>query len=338
MRRSLVLAALLLCGCGDNKSVREVVLYSSIDETYARRAADQFEKETGIVVRLVSDTEAAKSAGLLSRLMAEKNRPAADVFWSGDVARAFALDRAGMLEDFVPDDADALPPGSRLAAGSIWATAQRARVIMVHRELAPADQPRPQSVADLARPEFAPSSCMANPLFGTTAVHAAALFKFWGEERARKFFEDFASHGGKMLASNGEVKRRVGSGEFAFGLTDSDDLHVAWLDGKPVDGIIPVKPEEGGLLLPTAAVLIKGAPHPAEAKLLAAWLSGPKAERMLAASEAAHWPLRSDLEAPEKFRSLTIPSPLDAATWQELDTIMERLLNGFLTEWVDRQR
>ncbi|MCX6878584.1 MAG: extracellular solute-binding protein [Verrucomicrobia bacterium] len=326
-----------LCGC-ERKSAREVVLYASIDETYARRAAEAFEKETGIRVKLVNDTEAAKSTGLVMRLMAEKTQPVADVFWSGDVARALALDRAGMLEAFTPDGADTLPAAARLAEGRIIATAARARVIMIHRELAPSDKPRPQSVEDLAKPEFAPRSCLANPLFGTTAVHAAALFNTWGETRARKFFEDFARNGGKMLASNGEVKRRVGSGEFAFGLTDSDDLHVAWLDGKPVDGIIPVRPEDGGLLLPSAAVLIKGAPHAAEAKRLASWLSGAQVEKLLASSEAAHWPVRSGLEPPLKFRGMAVPAQLNASSWQELDTIMEGLLSGFLTTWVDQQR
>ena len=334
----VIVLTILWYGCERKPATREVVLYASIDETYARRAADQFEKESGIVVRLVSDTEAAKSTGLLARLMAEKANPVADVFWSGDIARAFALDRAGMLEAFTPDEADALPAASRLADGKIIATAARARVIMVHRELAPANLPRPRTVEDLAKPEFAPRSCLANPLFGTSAVHAAVLFKSWGEARARKFFDDFSRHGGKMLASNGEVKRRVGSGEYAFGLTDSDDLHVAWLDEKPVDGIIPVSAEDGGLLLPSAAVLIKGAPHSAAAKQLAAWLSGAKTERLLAASEAAHWPVRSGLDAPEKFRGVTIPAPLDATAWREVDAIMERLLRGFLTEWVDRQR
>src|SRR5687768_10115111 len=105
---------LLLCGCGKKEPAREVVLYASIDETYARRAAEEFEKETGIAVRLVSDTEAAKSTGLLARLMAEKANPVADVFWSGDVARAFALERAGMLEAFTPEDAATLPATAML--------------------------------------------------------------------------------------------------------------------------------------------------------------------------------------------------------------------------------
>lgn len=334
-----IAAAMILCGCGKKESPpREVVLYASIDETYAQRAASDFKKETGITVRLVNDTEAAKSTGLLVRLMAEQARPVADVFWSGDVARAFALERAGMLEAFEPNDAAALPPAATLAEGRIIGTAARARVIIVNRALAPAGQPRPQSVQDLAQPAFAGRSCLANPLFGTTAVHSAALWHAWGEVRTRQFFENFSRLGGRMLASNGEVRRRVSSGEFAFGLTDSDDLHVAWMDDRPVDGIIPVTANDGGLLLPSAAVLIKGAPHPAEAKQLAAFLAGAKVEQMLAASEAGHWPVRSGLAAPEQFKGLAIPAPLDAKAWREVDTVMNGPLREFLAAWVERQR
>jgi iron(III) transport system substrate-binding protein len=333
-----VAGAVLFSGCSPRPSKPEVVLYSSIDETYARRAADAFERETGITVKMVCDTEAAKSTGLLTRLLAEKANPVADVFWSGDVARAFALDKQGMLGAFDSEETSTLPSGMRLADGRIKGSAARARVMIVHRELAPANQPRPVSVRDLALPEYASRSCIANPLFGTTAVHAAQLYRVWGEDGARRFFDDFAKNGGRMVASNGEVRRRVGAGEFAFGLTDSDDLHVAWLDGKAVDGIIPSSTEQGGLLLPSAVVMMKGAPHPAAATRLASWLSGKQAEAMLAASEAAHWPQHKGVEPPEKFRGFSLPLPLSAAEWQEVNRIMERELNGSLASWVDSQR
>jgi len=52
----------------------EVVVYTSVDDVFARPIAEKFEKKTGIKVRLVSDTEETKSTGLLNRLIAEKKR------------------------------------------------------------------------------------------------------------------------------------------------------------------------------------------------------------------------------------------------------------------------
>ena len=79
----------LVSGCDDSSdSVHEVVVYTSVDEVFARPVAKRFQEETGIRVRLVPDTEETKSTGLLNRLILEKDRPRADVFWSGDPIRA----------------------------------------------------------------------------------------------------------------------------------------------------------------------------------------------------------------------------------------------------------
>src|SRR5437763_14447949 len=69
----------------------EVVVYSSVDDIFARPICEQFQKETGITTKLVPDTEETKSTGLLNRLIAEKGRPRADVFWSGDPVRPAVL-------------------------------------------------------------------------------------------------------------------------------------------------------------------------------------------------------------------------------------------------------
>ena len=64
--------AMVMIGC-DGQSApsapREVVIYSSIDEPYLRPLVQRFEKETSIKVRVVTDTEATKSAALVQRLL-----------------------------------------------------------------------------------------------------------------------------------------------------------------------------------------------------------------------------------------------------------------------------
>ena len=77
----LYVAAALLVGCADSEDAeKQVVVYTSVDDVFARPICEQFEKETGIKVLLVTDTEETKSTGLLNRLIAEKERPRADVF------------------------------------------------------------------------------------------------------------------------------------------------------------------------------------------------------------------------------------------------------------------
>jgi iron(III) transport system substrate-binding protein len=144
---------------------------------------------------------------------------------------------------------------------------------------------------------------MANPLFGTTTMHVAALFVAWGEAQAKAFLEAVKANGTKMASSNGEVKRLVVSGEAAFGLTDTDDANEAIKEEAKVEAIYPDQDGIGTLVMPTAIVMIKGGPHPDEAAKLVDWLAGAEVEKALAES-AAHMPLRPEVVVPAGMRPL----------------------------------
>src|SRR5262245_2923440 len=68
-----------------------VVLYTSVDEPYARPIVREFERRTGIEVVLKTDTEASKSVGLAERVRAEKDNPQAEVWWSNEPFHTVAL-------------------------------------------------------------------------------------------------------------------------------------------------------------------------------------------------------------------------------------------------------
>ena len=87
----------------------EVVVYTSVDDVFSCPIAEQFEQRTGITVKLVTDTEETKSTGLLNRLIAEKKRPRADVFWSGDPIRAAILKSKGISAPYHSAAAKGLP-------------------------------------------------------------------------------------------------------------------------------------------------------------------------------------------------------------------------------------
>lgn len=85
---------LLLNGCKSKKSAqREVVIYTSLDKVFSQPILEAFEKETGIKVLDVYDSEATKTTGLVNRLIAEKNNPRADVFWNSETGRTIIRDR-----------------------------------------------------------------------------------------------------------------------------------------------------------------------------------------------------------------------------------------------------
>ena len=122
-----IAAMAILIGCSEDSGAPrpsgEVVIYTSVDEIFARPVAEQFEQETGIRVRLVPDTEETKSTGLLNRLIAEKDRPVADVFWSGDPVRAAILKDKGVSAAYRPSTA----AGMSVRAGTPSSRSRRAR-------------------------------------------------------------------------------------------------------------------------------------------------------------------------------------------------------------------
>jgi iron(III) transport system substrate-binding protein len=326
-----IAAALVLIAFAD---AAEVVVYTSVDDVFARPVAEKFQKDTGIEVKLVPDTEETKSTGLLNRLIAEKKRPVADVFLSGDPMRAAVLKARGISVPYKSPNLAGMPAQFSDTDGHWSALSARARVIMYNTKIVPAGH-EPRGLADFLDPKWRGKACLANPLFGTTSMHAAALFQTMGDEKAGAFFDGLKANGVKMLSSNGEVKRRVGNGEFAFGLTDTDDVSEAVKDGKPVAAVFPDADGTGTLLVPTAAVLIAGAPHMENGRRFIDFLLTAEVERMLAES-AAQMPLRPGVEVPEGIRRVNEikAMPVD---YGELAKRIETLAGSFLREWVAAQ-
>jgi iron(III) transport system substrate-binding protein len=162
------------------------------------------------------------------------------------------------------------------------------------------------------------------------------LFQSLGDDEAKQFFQSLVDNEVKTLSSNGEVRRRVANGEFAVGLTDTDDVNVAILEGKPVDFIYPDAEGIGTLVMPNAAVLIAGGPNPDGGKTFIDFLLSAGTEAALARSEAAQMPLRSDVALPDGFPFKPV-SQLRAMSvdYGVLAEKLDELSGGFLKQWVD---
>jgi len=323
-----ILIGLAASACG--RGGPEVVPYTSVDQVVSEPIFRDFERQSGVAVRAVFDTEETKSTGVLNRLLAEAQRPRADVFWSGDPVRPFILIARGLVEPYVSPNAAGIPASFRAADGAWTGFAARARILLVNtRRVAAAD--RPTSIRDLASPRWKGQAAMANPLFGTTTIHMAALFTAWGEESTRAFLRDVKANDVRIASSNGEVKRLVASGEVAFGLTDTDDAAEAVKDGAPVAVVYPDQDSLGTLVLPTAVVLIKGSPHPEVGRRLIDALLAPATERRMAES-AAHIPLRPGLTVGTDVRGLDQVRAMHV-DYASVARATERI-QPFLREWV----
>lgn len=265
------LAGLGACSAGDQA---QVVVYASVDQQYAEPVLKAFEAETGIQVLPVYDTEAAKTTGLVNRLIAEEERPLADVWWSGEFAQTIGLADRGLLAPYTSPSAADIPAGFKDPAGLWTGFGGRARVLLANTErLTPAQYP--DSVEDLATggPGGAEIG-MAYPVFGTTATHAAALYALLGSTAARAFFQRIADHGVRIVDGNSVVRDLVADGQLAWGITDTDDACGAVARGAPVTILIPDQAagKGGTLVVPNTVAKVRGGPHPAQAETLVDYL------------------------------------------------------------------
>jgi len=295
-RRALALASLALLAAAAAGCVREeqpdtVVVYSAHDLVFAEPILDEFERRTGFHVELVGDTEASKTTGLVNRLIQLAAHPEADVFWNNELMNSVRLAELGLVEPYAPPSGADVPAEWRDAHDRWLGFAARARVILYNRELVPeADAPR--SIFDLTAERFRGRVALANPLFGTTATQAAALFCELGEERAKRWFAALRANDCRIVAGNAMARNLVASGELAVCLTDTDDANGALLAGKPVEMVYPDQDGIGTLVIPNSVVLIAGAPHPVAARALIDYLASREVEERLARSESAQMPLR----------------------------------------------
>lgn len=328
-RLGFALLSVFALGCGADSGKDDVVVYTSVDQVFSEPVFRSCEERFGLDVRAVFDTEETKSTGILNRLMAEADYPQADVFWSGDPVRPLLLAERGLVAPYVSPEAAAVPAGFRAEDGTWTGIAARARVLLVNREIL-ADSEWPDSIRDLTDPRWRGQSAIANPLFGTTTMHVAALAVVWGEEEARAFLDALLDNDVRVASSNGEVKRLVASGQVAFGLTDTDDAFVALSEGDPVEVVYPDQDGLGALVMPTSVVLIEGAPRPAAGKRLIDCLLSAESEGLLAVS-AAHMPLRDDTAAPASVRAVSSLRAI-SIDYAAVAETMERM-QPWLREW-----
>jgi iron(III) transport system substrate-binding protein len=305
----ILLLTLFLYSCSEKSNT--VVVYTSVDQIFSEAILKDFEAETGIKVKAVFDTEETKSTGVLNRLITEKDNPQCDVFWSGDPMRTDVLKQRGITQAYRSGEAKDISPVFIDKDYNWIGFSARARVLLVNTDLVK-DEDIPKSILDLTKGKYKGDFAIANPLFGTTSFHFAALFVELGDEKAKQFLEDLKKNNVVISSSNGDVKKKVATGEVTMGLTDTDDANEAIKEGLPVKMIFLDQDGFGNLIVPNTVSLIKNSPNNENGKKLMGFLLSAKTEEMLAES-CVQMPLHKGVPVPANVPSLDniIPMAVD---------------------------
>ncbi len=324
----------IFTACNGSSSQRSVVVYTSVDQHYAEPILKAFEAHSGIRVKAVYDVEAAKTTGLVNRIIAEKQRPQADVFWNGEFVQTLLLKAKGLLAPYASPNAAQIPAQYRDGASQWTGFGGRARVLIVNTDLLPLEA-APKSLFELLDPAWpAQKIGVAYPLFGTSATHAAALYAHLGPQKGGNFFKDLKDRGVRVVDGNAMVRDQVAAGQLVMGLTDTDDACGAVQRGAPV--AIRVLDQEangmGTLIVPNTVALMAGAPNAEQGKALIDHLLRPETEEKLIRSGWLHVSLRLELVSSDcmTHSSIRAMSVSLASIYQQLKTSKEDLRSIFI--------
>ena len=305
-----------LVGCGACRSAespenapRTVTIYVSTDRVFSEPVLREYERRSGVKVNAVYDTEETKSTGLANRLLAEKPRPQADVFWSNEPVRTLVLKSRDVLAPYKSSGTEGIPAPLVDPDGYWTGFSARMRVIAYNTKLVNSEE-APASIFDLADPKWRGQVAMADPRFGSTSFHVAALYAIAGDQKMDDFFRRLKANGVRVVDGNSVVRDLVARGEVKVGLTDTDDVNVALEDGQPIAMVLPDKNGLGVPVMPNMVSLIAKAPHPEEARRLIDYLLSADVERQLAQSEAVQIPLHAGVAGPKNIPAIDSFKPM----------------------------
>jgi len=255
----------------------DVVIYAAQDQVYAEPILKDFEKETGVRVRAIYDSEAVKTVGLANRLLAEQDHPRCDVFWGNEELRTRQLAARGVFRQI--NGWAAFGFRSRRIAMAVGAT----------------NLPPPKSLLELTNEIHRGRVALAYPLFGTTATHLLALRQHWGESNWSTWCRALAANKPFIVDGNSMAAKFVARGEALFALTDSDDIAAENRDGPRLTAL-PLTAE--ALLIPNTVAVIRNSPHSDPAQRLFEFLQRPEVVARLVAVGALEGASAADVKNP----------------------------------------
>ncbi len=300
MKRILLLFLIAIISSPVAAATQHVVAYVALDREFSQPILDSFARETGIRVDPVFDVEASKTVALVNRILAEKERPLCDVFWNNELLQTLRLKTEGALQSYDSPNAADIPSLYQDPEHYWTGFAARARVIIYNKNIIKPEA-IPVSIFEWGKGgKNAGQFALANPHFGTTSTHFAALASIYGEDQLKAAVARWKNAKVAVLAGNGPVRNDVAAGRYAYGLTDTDDALGAIMEGKPVGMLFPKE----GLLIPNSVALIQHAPHAEAGRKLIDFILRPQTEKALAHSASAQIPLRDTIARPAQVPSI----------------------------------
>lgn len=260
---SLLLAALLLCGCADNaESIRalsppedkQLVIYTSHNENVYQPIIREFEERTGIWVTVVT----GGTNDMLIQIRQEQDAPKADLMFGGG---ADSVDRyQDCFTPYISKNSTSIDP-QFLDSDGFWSPfSVLPLVIVCNSKLV--DPASISGWSDLDKPELIGRTAFADPSrSGSCFTALSMLDKLLGEDALPRLG---AWIDGEQLESSGKILTDVASGHCLTGITLEETALQRIHQGS---NLAIIYPKEGTCCVSDCTAIIRNAPHMENARL-----------------------------------------------------------------------
>ncbi|MFC5176116.1 iron ABC transporter substrate-binding protein [Nocardioides taihuensis] len=283
---TIMLAPLLTaCGGDDGPSI---TVYNAQHEELLDEVAPLFEEKTGIEVKLRSGSDLE----LANQLVQEGDASPADVFLTENSPAMTLVDNAGLLTKVDQDTLDQIPadyvPSDENWTGFI----ARSTVLVYNRDAVSKDE-LPQSLMDLADPEWA-GRVAYSPTGADFQAIVSAVVETQGEDAARAWLSGLADNGTE-LENNLVVLDQVNSGEVDAGVI----YHYYWYRDQAESGEMSDSSalhffgnqDPGAFLSVSGAGVLASSDKQDDAQEFVNFLASQEGQQAIADSYAMEYPL-----------------------------------------------
>lgn len=292
-----------------NLSGQTITVYSGQHVETTQALIADFQKRTGVTVKLRSDDEAS----LAGQLVQEGSASPADVFYAENPPALTTVQEKGMLAPVDPSTLTQVPATDSSAQGDWVAVSARTAAFAANNSVPAADLP--SSVYDLATPAWkgklgiAPSETDFSPII-------TEIIKAKGTDAAKAWLEGLKTNG-KVYDSNETLIAAIDKGEVAGGIVD----HYYWYRLRDEVGATKIHSalhyfaagDPGAFIDVSGAGVLASSKHKQAAQAFLAYLVSEPAQTIIATSHSYEYPLRPGVQSATNLKPLdsigTIASP-----------------------------
>lgn len=241
----LMIGTLLFTACGKENGVtknKSINVYTALENEQISVYLESFkESHPEIKLNIVRDSTGI----IISKLLAEKGNPQADVVWGTAATGLLLLDKEGLLEPYAPEGLDRIDKKLRdqnkipkWVGNNAWMTAFVVNTI----ELKKLGLPVPKNYKDLLNPKYKGLITMSNPASsGTGYLTVSAILQLMGEDKGWDYLNKLDKNIGVYVHSGSKPAKMAAAGEYVIGISYGYPGVSLKNSGSPVDVIFPTE-------------------------------------------------------------------------------------------------